>query len=93
MTTTSLVDGAAVLDRRVDDLLLQARGLVLVRQVLAGRGASRAELDAHTHELDRVRAKLVDAIGGTKSTGWDTHPAQAGSDPRTGLAQPSRPHH
>jgi hypothetical protein len=61
--TTAQIDGAAVLDRQVDDLLLHARGLVLVRQVLAGRGASRAELDAHTRELDRVRRRLVEVLG------------------------------
>jgi hypothetical protein len=53
---------ATVLDRRIDDLLLQARGLVLVREVLARRGATRAELDAHTRELERVRHELVEAI-------------------------------
>ena len=61
--STCQIDGAAVLDHQVDDLLLHARGLVLVRQVLAGRGASRAELDAHTRELERVRHQLVEAIG------------------------------
>ena len=61
--TTAQIDGAAVLDRQVDDLLLHARGLVLVRQVLAGRGASRAELDAHTSELERVRRRLVEVLG------------------------------
>jgi hypothetical protein len=53
------VDGAAVLDHQVDDLLLHARGLVLVREVLARRGASHGELDAHTRELERVRGELV----------------------------------
>jgi hypothetical protein len=62
--TTSGTRGEAVLDRQVDDLLLHARGLVLVRQVLAGRGASRAELDAHTRELERVRRSLVHVLGG-----------------------------
>jgi hypothetical protein len=57
--TLSEVDGAAVLDHQVDDLLLHARGLVLVREVLARRGASHDELDAHTRELERVRSKLV----------------------------------
>jgi hypothetical protein len=61
--TTAQIDGAVVLDRQVDDLLLHARGLVLVRQVLAGRGASRAELDAHTRELERVRRRLVEVLG------------------------------
>ena len=53
------VDGAAVLDHQVDDLLLHARGLVLVREVLARRGASHDELDAHSRELERVRNQLV----------------------------------
>ncbi len=54
---------ATVLDRRIDELLLHARGLVLVREVLARRGATRAELDEHTRELERVRHELVEAIG------------------------------
>ena len=65
MTLTHAVEGAAVLDSQVDDLLLHARGLVLVRQVLAGRGASPAELDAHTRELERVQGKLVEVLGGS----------------------------
>jgi hypothetical protein len=56
------IDGAEILDHTIDDLLLQARGLVLVREILAERGASRAELDAHTRELERVRHTLAEAI-------------------------------
>jgi hypothetical protein len=63
MTIMERIDGAAILDHTIDDLLLQARGLVLVREVLAERGASRAELDAHTAELERVRRKLAETIG------------------------------
>jgi hypothetical protein len=62
MTTMERIDGGAILDHTIDDLLLQARGLVLVRKVLAGRGASQAELDAHTQELERVRRTLAKAI-------------------------------
>lgn len=51
-----------VLDDRIDDLLLHARGLVLVRELLARRGATHAELEAHTRELERVRHDLVEAI-------------------------------
>jgi hypothetical protein len=65
MTPAHALEGAAVLDRQVDDLLLHARGLVLVRQVLAGRGASPAELEAHTRELERVRGRLVEVLGGS----------------------------
>jgi len=52
----------AILDREIDDLLLEARGLALVRNLLAERGASRAELEAHTRELERVRAELAGRI-------------------------------
>jgi hypothetical protein len=47
-----------LIDNRIDDLLLQARGLELVRGILAARGASDEELDAHTRELERVRKTL-----------------------------------
>jgi hypothetical protein len=53
-----------LLSREIDDLLLQARGLVLVRRILAERGASAGELDAHRDELDRVRRRLAEAIRG-----------------------------
>ena len=57
--STCQIEDAAVLNHQVDDLLLHARGLVLVREVLARRGASHDELDAHTRELERVRGELV----------------------------------
>jgi hypothetical protein len=53
-----------ILDHEVDDLLLRARGLVLVRELLSTRGASRGELEAHTEELERVRGQLIETIGG-----------------------------
>jgi hypothetical protein len=53
---------AALLDRHLDDLLLEARGIALVRDLLAERGASAAELDAHTRALERVRAELAGRI-------------------------------
>jgi hypothetical protein len=62
MTTMHSIEDAAILDRSIDELLLQARGIVLVRDVLAQRGASSAELDAHTRELERVRRRLAEAI-------------------------------
>jgi hypothetical protein len=65
MTIMERIDGEEILDRTIDDLLLQARGLVLVRQILARRGASRAELDAHTRELERVRHQLAEVIDHT----------------------------
>ena len=63
MTATAQIPDSVILQHDIDDLLLQARGLVLVREILARRGASRAELDAHTNELARVRRQLAETIG------------------------------
>jgi hypothetical protein len=48
--------------REIDDLLLHIRGLVLVREILTQRGASAAELDAHTAELERLEARLSELV-------------------------------
>ena len=48
--------------RHRDELALQLKGLVHVRALLELRGASAAELDAHSDEVDRVRAEL-DRLG------------------------------
>jgi hypothetical protein len=56
MTTETL------LNHNIDDLLLQARGLELVHDLLAQRGATNAELDAHSRELDRVRRQLIQTL-------------------------------
>jgi hypothetical protein len=45
--------------REIDDLLLHIRGLVLVREILRQRGASAAELEAHTAELERLKHRLA----------------------------------
>ena len=55
---------SVLLARRVDDLLLHARGLVLVRDLLEERGATEDEVEAHTRELERVRGVLADTIRG-----------------------------
>ncbi len=54
----------ALLGHEIDDLLLSLRGLVLVRDLLAERGASLEEIDQHGREADRVRARLATLIGG-----------------------------
>jgi hypothetical protein len=46
--------------REIDDLLLHIRGLVIVREILRQRGASAAELDAHTAELERLKDRLAE---------------------------------
>jgi hypothetical protein len=50
--------------REVDDLLLQIRGLVLVQDVLAERGASPAEIRAHSEAAERLRRRLAELIRG-----------------------------
>jgi len=57
-------DRDMLLGREIDDLLLRLRGLVLVRDLLAQRGATAAEIDEHAREADRVRARLAVLIGG-----------------------------
>jgi hypothetical protein len=49
--------------RELDDLLLQLHGLVLVRHLLAERGAAPADIDAHEVELERVRRRLAGLVG------------------------------
>jgi hypothetical protein len=51
-----------VAQREVDDLVLQLKGLVHVRALLETRGASTAELDAHSDEIARIRAALADRV-------------------------------
>ena len=45
--------------RKLDDLVLHLKGLVLVRRVRQGRGADEAELLMYGAEIDRVRSKLA----------------------------------
>jgi len=49
----------SLFDERFADLLLQARGIEAVRGILARRGASPEELDAHTRALHDVRHELA----------------------------------
>jgi hypothetical protein len=55
--------------REVDDLVLHRKGRVLVRALLQERGASEAELRAHSAELDRARSQLASLMqnGGVAS--------------------------
>ena len=51
--------GQTTFDERFADLLLQARGLDAVRGILARRGASVEELEAHTLALQNVQHQLA----------------------------------
>jgi hypothetical protein len=52
----------AIGQRKLDDLVLRLKGLVLVRALLESRGASAAELAAHSEEIARVRAELAHVV-------------------------------
>jgi hypothetical protein len=47
------------LQRKVDDLVLQLKGLVHVRALLETRGVSQVELAKHSDAIDRVRDELA----------------------------------
>jgi hypothetical protein len=47
--------------RRIDDLLLQLKGLVHVRALLEARGVSAAELSKFTEAISSVRDELARA--------------------------------
>ena len=66
MTTAMLnADTPALLDREIDELLLEMRGLAVVRDLLSSRGASSAEIMAHTQALESARSRLTELISGT----------------------------
>jgi hypothetical protein len=45
--------------RKLDDLVLQLKGLVLVRRIREQHGADEGELLMYGAEIDRVRSKLA----------------------------------
>ena len=53
---------AVAVQRDVDDLVLQLKGLVHVRALLETRGASTEELEAHSDEIARIRAELANRV-------------------------------
>ena len=64
MTPTIAPDTRALLDREVDDLLLDVRGLALVRDLLRERGATSEEIDSHERALSRARTRLTEVLAG-----------------------------
>jgi hypothetical protein len=54
MSTTALAR-----QRRLNDLVLQLKGLVYVRALLETHGASTAEITTHSDEIERVRVQLA----------------------------------
>jgi hypothetical protein len=50
---------------RLDDLVLQLKGLVYVRALLESRGAPATDVAAHTDAIERVRAELAELVRDT----------------------------
>jgi hypothetical protein len=48
--------------RNLDDLVLHLKGLVLVRELRARRGADDGELLMYGTEIDRVRGQLASLV-------------------------------
>ncbi len=67
VTQIERTDRNVLMARKIDDELLRVRGLVLVRDLLAKRGATAAEVEAHTDELERARRDLALIIGGARA--------------------------
>jgi hypothetical protein len=47
------------IEHELDDLVLHLKGLVHVRALLEDRGAPSAEIEAHSAEIERLRARLA----------------------------------
>jgi hypothetical protein len=49
---------------KLNDLVLDLKGLVLVRGLLEQRGASVGEIEEHSAEIERVRERLATLMRG-----------------------------
>jgi hypothetical protein len=47
------------IERELDGLVLHLKGLVHVRALLETHGASAVEIEEHTAEIERLRARLA----------------------------------
>jgi hypothetical protein len=50
---------ARAAQRRLNDVVLQLKGLVLVRALLESRGVPRAEIAVYDEEIERIRGELA----------------------------------
>ena len=57
--------GSAPQGGEIDDLLLHIKGLVQVRELLRQRGATEAELEAHSAEIGRLLWRLARRVQNT----------------------------
>jgi hypothetical protein len=63
---------STLLDRDIDETLLELRGLLLVRDLLRERGAKHGEIESFTDKIDRLRVRLADMIRGPWNPGGAT---------------------
>ncbi len=47
------------IEHELEDLVLHLKGVVHVRALLEDRGAPAAEIEAHSAEIERLRARLA----------------------------------
>lgn len=52
----------AQLNAEIEQLLIEVRGLALVKGLLKRRGVTRAELEAHAAEIERTRGRLAELV-------------------------------
>jgi hypothetical protein len=48
--------------RELDDLVLELKGLVLVRELLRRRGAGAEQIGVHDAAIERVREQLAETV-------------------------------
>ena len=76
--TTLTTDTRALLGREVDDLLLDVRGLALVRDLLVERGATSEEIQSHERALARARRRLAELLAGVAGPAGAVEPVERG---------------
>ena len=74
--------------RQLDDLVLDLKGLVLVRELLRERGTDVGALET---EIDRVRNRLACFVSGPKPGAAARSPRRAANAPRRGVPGGMRP--
>jgi len=77
-----------LLSRDLDGLLLHLRGLILVRQLLAQRGATQTELDTHSGQIHQLRERPADAFRDPLADDSPSSAANAGPDHQASPQQP-----
>jgi hypothetical protein len=67
--------------RKLDDLLLHLKGLVLVREIRERRGAEESELLMYGAEIERVRTQLAQFV----RSGEAERPSRSAGSPQASV--------